>query len=151
MRQQAQTEKKKKVQVGYKKKIFPHEDSWVLEQAAQECCGNSIPGGFQTLTGQSPEQCGLTSDLALLEQEIGLRPPEAPPAWIILWSYNPVRLVEDGIRKDSKATDSLKAVDLSKNQFFAASQERKKQSEDWVTGASCPPCLSPVTLVSWCL
>lgn len=36
-------------------------------------CANPIPGGFQTPAGQRPEQPGLTSELTLLEQEIGLK------------------------------------------------------------------------------
>lgn len=45
---------------------FLHEDSQAVEQAAQTGCAICNLGGFQDLTGQGPEQPGLTSDLALL-------------------------------------------------------------------------------------
>lgn len=37
-----------------------------MEQTAWRGCAIPIPAGFQNLTGQNPEQPGLTSDLALL-------------------------------------------------------------------------------------
>lgn len=45
---------------------FLREDSQAVEQAARTGCAIPILGGFQDLTGQSREQPGLTSDLALL-------------------------------------------------------------------------------------
>lgn len=46
--------------LGVMRKFFPHEDSWAVEQAARGGCAVSVPGGFQHMTGHSPEQPGLS-------------------------------------------------------------------------------------------
>lgn len=48
------------------KKKNPYECGEVLELVVQRGCGTSTLGDFQVMTGHSPEQHGLTSDLVLL-------------------------------------------------------------------------------------
>ena len=63
-------------------KPFPHEDRQARGQAegqaAQGGWAGSILAGFQDPAGQSPEQPGLTSQLALLGAGVHKGPPEVP-------------------------------------------------------------------------
>jgi len=56
----------REVQAGVKESLSHPEDSQVVDQVTQRSCAVAMLGGFKDLTGQSPEQPGLSSQLSLL-------------------------------------------------------------------------------------
>lgn len=54
------------LQAGCKEKLFPCEVSKAAAEVTPRCWSTSVLGGFQALTGPSPEQHGLTPELALV-------------------------------------------------------------------------------------
>ena len=72
------------VQTVYEPAPFPHEDKQAVEHVALWGCAISIL--FPHLSGQSPEQSGLASELSLLGQKVGVETSRGPsqPEW--LWS-----------------------------------------------------------------
>lgn len=54
------------LQAGCKEKPFPCEVSKAVAQVTPRRCSTSVLGGFQALTGPSPEQLGLTPELAFV-------------------------------------------------------------------------------------
>ena len=63
--------------MGYKEKLYPHEDSPAVEQGPREIVSSPSMEIFQALTGQSPEQPGGGQAAPALScRRLDWRPPE---------------------------------------------------------------------------